>query len=175
MLWKKSRDNGLSFAGSGHTTNRNCIYNQNIYVDWTIRWFRINVGENMKNNNRMTRINDEIRKELSEIFRTELKDPRIKAMTSVIRTETTTDLKFCKVFVSVLGNDEEKKSVMEGLKNGKGFIRHLIAERINLRITPELLFRLDNSVEYSLHMTQLIDQITKEDAKSHASGDGHGE
>ena len=97
-----------------------------------------------------------------------MKDPRIGALTSVIRVETTTDLKYCKVFVSVLGNDEEKESVMKGLKNAKGFIRHLLAERVNLRNTPELIFKLDDSVEYAVRMSQLIDQISQKDEANEA-------
>ena len=116
----------------------------------------------MKNNNRISRINDEIMKQLSQIIRFEVKDPRINAMTSVIRVDTTTDLKYCKVFVSVLGNEEEKQNVMKGLKNAGGFIRHLVAERINLRFTPELQFKLDESTEYAIHMNQLMEQVAKE-------------
>ena len=116
----------------------------------------------MKANNRLSRINDEILKELSQIIRGELKDPRIGAMTSVIRVETTQDLKYCKVFVSVLGDEKEKENVMKGLKNAAGFIRRLIAQRINLRYTPEMLFKLDESAEYAIRMDQLINQIAKE-------------
>ncbi len=116
----------------------------------------------MKTNNRLSRINDEILKELSQIIRGELKDPRIGAMTSVIRVETTQDLKYCKVFVSVLGDEKEKENVMKGLKNAAGFIRRLIAQRINLRYTPEMIFKLDESAEYAIRMDQLINQIAKE-------------
>lgn len=116
----------------------------------------------MKNNTRISRINDEIMKEISQIIRSEVKDPRIGKMTSVIRVDTTADLKYCKVFVSVLGNDEEKQNVMKGLKNASGFIRHLIAERVNLRFTPELQFKLDESTEYAIHMNQLMEQVAKE-------------
>ena len=116
----------------------------------------------MKRNTRISRINDEILKELSQILRAELKDPRIGAMTSVIRVETTQDLKYCKAYVSVLGDKEEKESVMKGLKNAQGFIRRLIAQRINLRNTPEFIFKLDESAEYAIHMDQLIDQISKD-------------
>lgn len=116
----------------------------------------------MKRNNRMTRVNDEITKELANIIRGELKDPRMGVMTSVLRVETTQDLKYCKIFISVLGNDEEKKEVMKGLKSASGYIRHLLAERINLRITPELMFRLDDSVEYGIKMSKLIEQISNE-------------
>lgn len=115
----------------------------------------------MKNNNRITRINDEILKEVSNIIRSELKDPRIGVMTSVIRVDTTQDLKYCKIYISVLGNDEEKEKVMQGIKNASGFIRHLLAERINLRYTPLLTFKLDDSVEYGIKMSKLIDEISK--------------
>lgn len=124
----------------------------------------------MKNNTRISRINDEIMKELSQIIRSEVKDPRIGAMTTVIRVETTTDLKYCKVFVSVLGEEEEKQNVMKGLKNASGFMRHLLAERINLRFTPELQFKLDESTEYAIHMNQLIEQVAKE-RESRESGE----
>ncbi len=123
----------------------------------------------MKNNNRMTRINDEILKELSQIIRGEIKDPRVGVMTSVLRVDTTPDLKYCKVFVSVLGNEEEKDEVMKGLKNATGFIRRLLAQRVNLRNTPELIFKLDDSVEYSIRMSKLIDEISKGNTAS--SGD----
>ena len=127
----------------------------------------------MKNNNRMTRINDEILKELAQILRGELKDPRVGVMTSVLRVDTTPDLKYCKVYVSVLGNDEEKQGVMKGLKNATGFIRRLLAQRVNLRNTPELIFKLDDSVEYSIRMSKLIDEISKGSANS--TGDDENE
>ncbi|MDD4844162.1 MAG: 30S ribosome-binding factor RbfA [Anaerotignum sp.] len=125
----------------------------------------------MKNNPRISRINDEILKELSLIIRGELKDPRIGSMTSVVRAETTPDLKYCKVYVSVLGNDEEKDSVMKGLKNANGFIRRLIAQRVNLRITPEFTFKLDESAEYAIHMEQLLSKITR-DLKEKEANEG---
>lgn len=124
----------------------------------------------MKNNNRISRINDEIMKELSQIIRFEVKDPRINAMTSVTRVDTTTDLKYCKVFVSVLGEEEQKQNVMTGLKNASGFIRHLIAERVNLRFTPELQFKLDESTEYAIHMNQLMEEVARE-RKTRESGE----
>ncbi len=110
----------------------------------------------------MIRINDELQRELANIIRTEVKDPRINKMTSVIKVETTSDLKYCKAFVSILGNDEEKAGVMQGLKNASGFIRHLLAERVNLRNTPEILFKLDDSVEYAIKMDRLIKEISSE-------------
>ena len=115
----------------------------------------------MKNNTRMIRINDEIKKEVAEIIRSELKDPRIGVITSVLKVETTNDLKYCKVFVSVLGDDDKKQEVMEGLKNATGFIRKQVANRINLRNTPSFKFELDNSLEYSIKMSKLIDEVNK--------------
>ena len=113
-----------------------------------------------KPNTRMIRINDELARELANIIHTEVKDPRIKSMTSVLRVETTADLKYCKAFISVLGNDEDKQSVIAGLKNASGFIRHLLAERVNLRNTPELIFKLDDSVEYAIRMDKLIKEVS---------------
>lgn len=115
----------------------------------------------MKNNNRMIRINDEIKKEVSEILRSGLKDPRVGVITSVLKVDTTNDLKFCKLYVSVLGDDKEKEDVMEGLKNASGFIRKELASRINLRNTPQLKFVLDDSLEYSIRMAKLIDEVNK--------------
>ncbi len=111
-----------------------------------------------KPNTRMIRINDELARELANIIRTEVKDPRVSSMTSV----TTADLKYCKVFISVLGNEEDKANVMKGLKNASGFMRHLLAERVNLRNTPELIFKLDDSVEYAIKMDKLIREISGE-------------
>ena len=113
------------------------------------------------NNNRMTRINEEIQKEISDIMRLELKDPRVNTMASVLNVETTQDLKYAKVFISVLGDDAQKQEVMEGLKSASGFIRKELARRINLRNTPELIFHLDESVEYAIKMSKLIDEVSK--------------
>lgn len=114
-----------------------------------------------KGSNRITRINDEVQHELANIIRTEVKDPRIGAMTTVVRAEVTPDLKFCKAYISVFGNAEEKESVMKGLDNANGFIRHLLAERVNLRYTPQLIFKLDDSVEYAVKIHKIIDDLNK--------------
>ncbi len=113
----------------------------------------------MKTSNRMIRINDEIKKELSEILRADLKDPRIGVITSVIKVETTNDLKYCKVYISVLGDEEKKNEVMSVIKGANGFIRSLIARRINLRITPEFRFILDDSLDYSFKIDKILKDI----------------
>lgn len=120
-----------------------------------------------KGSNRMIRINDEIQKEVSEIIRSDLKDPRIGVITSVLKVDTTNDLKYCKVYISVLGDDEKKQEVISVLKNASGFIRSLIANRINLRVTPEFKFILDDSLEYSFKIEGIIKTINE------SSGDGN--
>lgn len=116
-----------------------------------------------KGSNRMIRINDEIQKEISAIIRGDLKDPRIGVITSVLKVDTTNDLKYCKVYISVLGDDDKKQEVMGVLKHASGFIRSLIAQRINLRVTPELKFILDDSLEYSFKIDSLIRSVVKDD------------
>lgn len=109
-----------------------------------------------KNSVKNIRINSEVQREMSSIIREDLKDPRIHPMTSVMAVEVTPDLKFAKIFVSVLGNDEEKEKTMEGLKKSASFARHQLAKRMNLRNTPELTFVLDTSIEYGVTMSKKI-------------------
>ncbi len=112
--------------------------------------------------NRIVRINDEILREIANIIEFEIKDPRVLKMTSVVKVETTNDLKHCKVFVSILGDEKEKTEAINGLKSAAGFIRKELARRINLRNTPELKFMLDESTEYSIKMAKLIAEANKE-------------
>ena len=113
-----------------------------------------------KNSIKNTRINAEVQRELSEIIRTEVKDPRLAAaMVSVVSVEVTPDLKYCKAYISVLGSDE---AVVEGLRSAVGYIRKELARRVNLRNTPEIKFILDQSIEYGVNMSRLIDDVTKD-------------
>ncbi len=120
-----------------------------------------------RNNNRGVRINEAVREEMSMIMR-ELKDPRIDLMTSVVKTDTTRDLKYCKIYVSVLGDDEKKADVQDALKSANGFIRRELARRLNLRNTPELIFILDDSIEYSIHMENKLKEIHQADEERRA-------
>ena len=113
-----------------------------------------------KNSIKNTRINNEVQRELSEIISREVKDPRIHPMTSVVSVEVTPDLKYCKAYISVLGGEEAGKDTIQGLRSAVGFIRNQLARRVNLRNTPELTFILDQSIEYGVHMTRLIDEVT---------------
>lgn len=118
-----------------------------------------------KNSVKNRRINDEVRKCLAEVIR-EIKDPRVSPMTSVMEAEVAPDLKTCKVFVSVLGSDEDAKKTMEGLKSASGFIRTELAHRVNLRNTPELHFILDDSIAYGVDMSHKIDEVISGDRKA---------
>ena len=112
-----------------------------------------------KNSIKNTRINAEVQKELSNIIRGEIKDPRIHPMTSVMAVEVAPDLKTCKAYISVLGNDEEKEETMKGLNSAVGYIRRELAHSINLRNTPEITFILDDSIEYGVNMSKKIDEL----------------
>ena len=115
-----------------------------------------------KNSIKNTRINMEVQRELSEIIRGGIKDPRIHPMTSVVSVEVTPDLKFCKAYISVLADEEQAKDTIRGLKSAEGFIRTQLAKKINLRNTPEIFFVLDQSIEYGVRMSKLIDEVTKD-------------
>ena len=120
-----------------------------------------------KNSVKNTRINGEVLKELSNIIRSEIKDPRINPMTSVVSVEVATDLKTCKAYISVLGDEKSQQDTIAGLKSAEGYIRRELARTVNLRNTPEIKFILDQSIEYGINMSKLIDEVTKKDDESH--------
>lgn len=109
-----------------------------------------------------TRINGEVQKELSRIINYEIKDPRIHAMTSVTQVVVTPDLKECKAYISVLGDEQAQEDTLAGLKSAAGFIRRELARSINLRNTPEITFYMDQSIEYAINMSKKIDDVMKE-------------
>ena len=117
-----------------------------------------------KNSIKSTRINGEVQKELSSIIRGEIKDPRIHPMTSVMAVEVAPDLKTCRAYISVLGNQEAKEATIRGLNSAEGYIRRQLARNLNLRNTPEIRFILDESIEYGVNMSKLIDDVAKKDA-----------
>ncbi len=111
-----------------------------------------------KNNNRIGRIDEEYRKELSQIIGYELKNPNITGLISVTKVKVTPDLKYAKVYVSIL-NSKNINETMEGLKKSSGFIRTELARRINLRNTPELVFEIDDSMEYGAKIDSILKKI----------------
>lgn len=110
-------------------------------------------------NYRAGRINEEVKKEISDIIRNDLKDPRITAMVSVTEVSVTKDLKYAKVYVSIFGDDEAKANTLLGLRKSSGYIRKEIGNRINLRYTPEILIELDTAIEHGMHIDSLLERV----------------
>lgn len=115
----------------------------------------------MQNNNRLERVNEELKKEISHIISYELKNPNVTGLISVTKVKITPDLKYAKVYVSIL-NAKNTKETLSNLKKSAGFIRSEIAKRINLRITPELVFELDDSMEYGAKIDSILKDIMKD-------------
>ena len=114
-----------------------------------------------KNEARLNRINEELKKELSQVISYELKNPNVTGMISVTRAKITPDFKYAKVYVSIL-NSKNVQKTMEGLKESSGFIRSKIAKTINLRITPELVFELDDSLDYGEKIDSILKELKKD-------------
>ena len=114
-----------------------------------------------KNSIKNTRINGEVQRELSNIIRGEIKDPRIHEMTSVVSVEVAPDLKTCKAYISVLGDEQAQKDTLAGLRSAEGYIRRSLAQSINLRNTPQITFIIDQSIEYGVRMSHFIDEVNK--------------
>lgn len=109
------------------------------------------------------RVNEEVFRTLSDIIRNEVKDPRISPITSITAVDVTKDLKQAKVYISVLGEEEDLDKTMEGLKSSAGFIRSALARELNLRNTPELKFVADSSIAYGMKMSKMIDDVIAKD------------
>lgn len=113
--------------------------------------------------NRINRINDEIQKELSALFR-ELKDPRVsQGMVSITRVDTTADLRYAKIYVSALDKGQEKE-ILKGLKSASGYLRRELGHTLQLRYTPELQFVGDDSIQHGAHILELLRQEEARDA-----------
>lgn len=111
---------------------------------------------------RVNRISEEVRRVVSELIFNGLKDPRIGSMTTITRVDVTRDLRFAKIYVSVLGEEDVKLDTIKGLNSAKGFIRKEIGNRIELRYAPEPIFFLDESIENAIHMSKLIEEVNKD-------------
>ena len=118
-----------------------------------------------KNSIKNTRVNTEVMHELSNILRGGIKDPRVAAFTSVVAVEVAPDLKTCKAYISVLGDEKAQADTIRGLQSAEGYIRRELAHSLNLRNTPEIRFVLDQSIEYGVAMSKKIDDITKRQEK----------
>jgi ribosome-binding factor A len=120
----------------------------------------------------MARINDEISRETAEIIRSELKDPRVVSIVSVLKAEASNDLSHCRVFVSVLGGEQEREDTLRGLASAAGFIRKRLAERVNLRRTPEIKFVFDESMEHGFKIRKLIAEANSAPQNGRAPAEG---
>lgn len=113
-----------------------------------------------KNSIKNTRVNAEVQRELSSIIRSGIKDPRVAPMTSVVAVEVAPDLKTCKAYISVLGDEKALEDTLKGLQSAEGYIRRTLAHTINMRNTPEIRFIADQSIEYGVNISRKIDEVT---------------
>ncbi|SCG83402.1 Ribosome-binding factor A [Proteiniborus sp. DW1] len=120
---------------------------------------------------RLGRISEEIKRIVSNAIMTELKDPRISPMTSVTEVEVTRDLRYAKIYISVLGDESSREETLKGLESGKGFIRKEIGENLNLRYTPEPLFYLDKSIEHGFKISKLLNEVKDSNSNKGSSED----
>lgn len=121
-----------------------------------------------KNSIKNTRINAEVQKELGRIISREIKDPRISPMTSIVKAEVAPDLKTCKAYISVLGDEKAREDTLAGLHSAVGYIRRELARSVNLRNTPEIRFIVDQSIEYGVNMAKKIDKVIEADISAAA-------
>ena len=115
-----------------------------------------------KNSIKNTRVNAEVLRELSNILRSGIKDPRVAPMTSVVAVEVAPDLKTCKAYISVLGDEKMQQDTIKGLQSAEGYIRRELARTINMRNTPEIKFIMDQSIEYGVNISRKIDEVTRD-------------
>ena len=117
-----------------------------------------------KNSIKNIRVNNEVQKTLSDIIRNDIKDPRVGLMTSVTDVYVAPDLKTCKAYISVRGEADDLNAAVEGLKSAAGYIRRRLASDLNLRHTPEIEFIADDSINYGVHMSKMIDDTMGNDS-----------
>lgn len=123
-----------------------------------------------KNSLKNIKINEIVFRELSDILLNDIKDPRVQGhMVSVMSVEVAPDLKTARAYISVLGDKETQEKAMEGINKSAGYIRHLLAERVNLRNTPEIKYILDDSIAYAIDIQKKIEEVTEHDRESHVS------
>ena len=124
-----------------------------------------------KNSVKNTRINGEVQRVLAEIIRGEIKDPRIAPMTSVVAVEVAPDLKTCKAWISVYGDEKAQADTLAGLNSAEGYIRSQLAKTVNLRNTPQITFIMDQSIAYGVNMSKLIDEVNRKDENGEPEAD----
>lgn len=116
------------------------------------------------NNKRINRISEEVKRAMTTILYNGIKDPRVDTSVTVTKVDVTRDLSYANIYVSVLGDENKKQEVIQGLRSAKGYIRSEIGQKVDLRHVPEPKFHLDESTEYAMHINELIEQVKKEDS-----------
>ncbi|PKM87279.1 MAG: ribosome-binding factor A [Firmicutes bacterium HGW-Firmicutes-12] len=116
-------------------------------------------------NHRIARISEEMKRELAQMIRDEIKDPRVKGLISITRVDVTNDLRYAKVYVSILSQEDQHANTLLGLEKASGYLRSELAQRIQLRYTPELIFKLDDSIAYGTKINEIIQGFKKEERK----------
>lgn len=119
---------------------------------------------------RTERLNQQIQSEISDILRKEVNDPRLNGLISVTGVSITTDLRNAKIFISCLAGDDRKDDILKGFASASGFLRRELAHRLNLRITPELSFHFDDSIERAVNLINLIDRVSASDKMEEPGG-----
>lgn len=112
---------------------------------------------------RASRVGEQVKKELSHVLQHEMKDPRIGFVT-ITAVEMSGDLQQAKVFISVLGDEEQKRQTLDGLDKAKGYLRTEVGRRIHLRHTPELMFKFDESIEHGQHISKLLEEVNRDES-----------
>jgi ribosome-binding factor A len=120
---------------------------------------------------RTERLNHLLRQEITQLLQREAKDPRLSVMVSITRVSVSADMHYAKVFVSVMGTEEEKKGLLAGLHAASGFLRRELASRLSLRYTPDLTFVYDDTMEQAGKVIQLIDQVSSSETKTQGQGE----
>lgn len=115
---------------------------------------------------RVKRLAEEIKKIVSDLIRNELRDPRVSPMTSIVEVDVTRDLRYVNIYVSILGSEKEKEETMEGLTKASGFIRREIGQKIKARYTPEVIFKLDDSIERGIYMYNVITKVNEQNSST---------
>lgn len=115
---------------------------------------------------RIDRISEQVRREVDRIIREDVSDPRVQGTFSVTRADVTRDLRYAKIYVSIL-EEENRAPMMAALKKAAGFVRHELGERMMIRYTPEILFELDKNIEYGIHITSVLKRVHTEDELNH--------
>lgn len=116
--------------------------------------------------NRVRRVAEQIKKDVSSIINSDIKDPRVAGLTSVTEVKLTRDLRYASIYVSIYGSETEKDETLQTLIRATGFIRSEVGRRVRLRYTPEINFFLDNSIEYGAHIDNVIKSLKKEETEN---------